>query len=255
MEAGVGVVTLEQQLVADVDGSVASLYLSEAAALLGMLWMYIGDRAAAEDLVQEAFVRVHRAWHRIDDPSRAAAYLRSVAFNLARSRWRRLRVAARHVNVEQPTPSAETSALLADDRSQVVAALSRLPTRQRECLLLRYYAGSSDAATAATLGISVNSVKTHVRRGLTTVEGQSAGRVHHAASSAAGPRRGVARRSRKRARRPTADRRGRVARACRKKGRTAQAGRWRWRSSSQTLARGWGPRTSSATRFLGDAWR
>jgi len=56
MEAGVGVVTLEQQLVADVDGSVASLYLSEAAALLGMLWMYIGDRAAPEDLVQEAFV-------------------------------------------------------------------------------------------------------------------------------------------------------------------------------------------------------
>jgi RNA polymerase sigma-70 factor (sigma-E family) len=150
------------------DDAVAALYRAEAHALLLLLWARTGDRAVAEDLVQEAFVRVHRAWHRIDDRDRAPAYLRSVALNLLRSRWRHDRVAARHPDLldKQAAPSAESEAIVDEDRDVLVAALSRLSARQRECLVLRFVDGTPELATASLLGISVNSVKTHVRRGL-----------------------------------------------------------------------------------------
>ena len=158
-------------MTADAEAEVAALYRDEAHALLMLLWARTGDRAVAEDLVHEAFVRVYRAWHRIDDRDRAPAYLRSVALNLLRSRWRHERVAARHPDllVEQAAPSAESLAMVDDDRDALVAALSRLPARQRECLVLRYIDGTPEVATATMLGISVNSVKTHVRRGLATL--------------------------------------------------------------------------------------
>jgi RNA polymerase sigma-70 factor (sigma-E family) len=150
------------------DAGVAALYRDDAHALLMLLWARTGDRAVAEDLVQEAFVRVHRAWHRIDDRDRAPAYLRSVALNLLRSRWRHERVVARHPDllVERAAPSAELEAMVDEDRIVLAAALARLPARQRECLVLRYVEGTPEVATASMLGISVNSVKTHVRRGL-----------------------------------------------------------------------------------------
>jgi RNA polymerase sigma-70 factor (sigma-E family) len=153
---------------ADADAGVAALYREEANALLALLWARTGDRSVAEDLVHEAFVRVHRAWHRIDDRDRAPAYLRSVALNLLRSRWRHERVAARHPDllVERPAPSAESEVMVDEDRVALSAALARLPVRQRECLVLRYLDGTPEAATASMRGISVNSVKTHVRRGL-----------------------------------------------------------------------------------------
>ena len=168
MDSGAVVAVEPVRLVADADRGVEALYRAEARHLLGMLWMQVGDRAAAEDLVQEAFVRVHRSWRRIDDPVKAPAYLRSVAFNLARSRWRRLATAARPVRVMRmvDAPSAESAAVDSDDRAAVVEALATLSARQRECIVLRFYAGSSDSETAATLGISINSVKTHIRRGL-----------------------------------------------------------------------------------------
>ena len=142
------------------------LFRREASALLGMMVAFLGDRAAAEDVVQEAFARVQRAWPGVD-PDRASAYLRSTAFNLARSGLRRRAVAGRYrPDRAAPGAGADDRVVLADDQRAVIDALRRLPVRQRECVTLRYYLDLTDADIGATLGISRNSVKTHLRRGL-----------------------------------------------------------------------------------------
>ncbi|MGI8806958.1 MAG: RNA polymerase sigma factor [Acidimicrobiales bacterium] len=147
------------------------LYRSYAADLLEMLWVFVGDRASAEDLVHEAFLKVHRAWPRLEPGSSARAYLRATAFNLARSGFRRRMVALRH---RQPGPghaaSPETDVVLREDQREVAAALRRLPPRQRQCVVLRYWTELGDQEIATELGISVNSVKTHLRRGLDAME-------------------------------------------------------------------------------------
>ena len=153
------------------DGLV-ELYRSYAPDLLEMLWVFVGDKATAEDLVQEAFLRVHRAWSRLD-PSSARSYLRTTAFNLARSGFRRRMVALRHRPTGPGhTASPEGDVVLREDQREVAAALRRLPARQRQCVVLRYWSDLGDQQIAVELGISVNSVKTHLRRGLVAMEKQ-----------------------------------------------------------------------------------
>jgi RNA polymerase sigma-70 factor (sigma-E family) len=129
------------------------------------------ENGMAEDLVQEAFVRLYGSWRNIRDRDKVPAYLRSTIANLARGRGRRLGVASRH----RPTPapdaaSAEEGVLQLENRSEVVAMLRRLPARQRECLVLRYYEGQTESEIAATLGISVGSVRTHTTRAMAALQ-------------------------------------------------------------------------------------
>jgi RNA polymerase sigma factor (sigma-70 family) len=93
--------------------------------------------------------------------------------NLARDHNRRGLVSLRHRPPADPTPaSVEELAAVRDDQLLVVAALRELPTRQRDCLVLRYYLELGVAEIAATLGLSANSVKTHLQRGLRALEGR-----------------------------------------------------------------------------------
>jgi RNA polymerase sigma-70 factor (sigma-E family) len=149
-----------------VSGSVDDLYRREASDLLAMLTAFLGDRAAAEDVVQEAFVRVQRSWHRIGH-GKEVPYLRTTAFNVARSQLRhRAVVAGFRPDRRRHAAAADDGVVLAEDQRAVVAALRALPVRQRECVVLRFYADLSESAFASTLGISPNSVKTHLRRGM-----------------------------------------------------------------------------------------
>ena len=142
---------------ADADRWVAALFEAEAARLVSLARFFTDDRTAAEDLVQEAFIRLARSAHRIVDHDRAAAYLRSIVINLARDHNRRGLVSFRH---RPPAAPDETLG-----RGRGGAATSRgarwwrrcaaLPGRQRECLALRYYLELSVDEIAATLGISV----------------------------------------------------------------------------------------------------
>lgn len=151
--------------------SIEDVYRAEAHSLVGMLWVYTGDRDAAEELVQEAFVRLHTSWRSLRDPDRAAAFVRTVAFNLARSRFRRLRVARRYVPERAGlVASAEDGLVLSEERRAVIDAVRSLPRRQRECVVLRYYGGLGEAETAHAMGVSVNSAKTHLRRALDALE-------------------------------------------------------------------------------------
>lgn len=155
------------------DALLTEVFERESRGLVGMLWVFTGDRATAEDLMQEAFVRLAMAWHRVRDPERAGAYLRSTAFNLARSQHRRAAVARRHrPGPSANTVSAETTALLNEGERRLLEALRGLPDRQRECLVLRFYADLEPLQIASTLGLSVNSVKTHLRRGLDALRGR-----------------------------------------------------------------------------------
>jgi RNA polymerase sigma-70 factor (ECF subfamily) len=151
----------------DADALVVSLFRAEGAALVRLARLFVDDRNAAEDLVQEAFIRLARAARRIEDPAKAPAYLRSIVLNLARDHNRRGLVSLRHhLPLDDARASTEDQIVLRDDQQAVIDALRELPHRQRDCLVLRYYEDLGIDGIAATLGISRNSVKTHLKRGL-----------------------------------------------------------------------------------------
>ena len=155
------------------DDLVGALFASESGRLVSLARFFVDDRTAAEDLVQEAFIRLARASHRIRDEDRAAAYLRSIVINLARDHNRRGLVSLRHRPPEVvDEPSAEETASALESRREVVQALRELPRRQRDCVVLRYYLDLGIDDIAATLGVSPNSVKTHLTRGLRSLAAQ-----------------------------------------------------------------------------------
>lgn len=159
--------TATSRSVDDVDALVVLLYQNEAARLVQMARWFVDDTTAAEDLVQEAFIRLTRHGHRIHDRERAAAYLRSIVINLARDHNRRGLVSLRHrPPADVDARSAEDHVTRNEDLSEVVTALRGLPRRQRDCVVLRYYLDLSVDEIADTLGVSRNSVKTHLTRGL-----------------------------------------------------------------------------------------
>lgn len=145
---------------------ILAVYREHHAALVRFASLVAPADGMAEDLVQDAVVRLYRTWSRIDDPARAPAWLRTTILNQARGRGRRLGVARRLRPDPRPdVASAEDRAMHAQRRDRVVACLRRLPPRQRECLVLRHYEGLTESGIADALGISVGSVRTHTTRG------------------------------------------------------------------------------------------
>ncbi|MFO7548105.1 MAG: sigma-70 family RNA polymerase sigma factor [Acidimicrobiia bacterium] len=156
---------------ADVDAVVVSLFRDEAVNLVRLARFFVDDRDAAEDLVQEAFIRLARSVHRIDDPSKGAAYLRSIVLNLARDHNRRGLVSLRHQMRGDPVPVPfDEEIAVREDQRRVIDALRTVSPGQRNCLVLRYYLELSIPEISDTLGISVNTVKTQLRRGLAALE-------------------------------------------------------------------------------------
>jgi len=156
----------------DADEAVTALYAAHYRSLVRLGALLLHDPVAAEDVVQDAFVAMHRAWRRLRDPERALPYLRRAVVNGSRSALRHRAVVDRHATGPgQPsgagvTDSAEEAALRASGHAEVLAALGRLPRRQREALVLRYYAELSEAEIAEAMGISRGAVKSHASRGI-----------------------------------------------------------------------------------------
>jgi RNA polymerase sigma-70 factor (sigma-E family) len=158
------------------DAFIEAMFNEHGRGLVRMVRLFVDDRNAAEDLVQEGFIRLARSAHRIDDRAKAAAYLRSIVLNLARDHNRRGLVSLRHrLPLQDSVASAEDEVVLSESHQQVVDALRDLPGRQRDCMILRYYDELSIDEVAKTLGISRNSVKTHLTRGMRALEGALAG--------------------------------------------------------------------------------
>ena len=148
---------------------VARLYADQRYGLIRLAYLLTGDRGLAEDLIQDAFLALHRRWPDLADRSQVPAYLRTSVVNGARSAHRR-RLRPRRVLLEpEDSPSADAGVLLADEHRTVLAAVRRLPRRQQEVLVLRYWAGLSEAEIAESLGVSRGTVKTCASRALATL--------------------------------------------------------------------------------------
>lgn len=132
--------------------------------------LLLGDRAAAEDVTQDAFARLAVRIGRLSEPESADGYLRVMVVNLSRSALRHRRVANRYAEQSATRePSEEDASDAMTEHQAAIAALRRLSRRQRECLVLRYYLDMAEGDVAATLGISAGSVKTHCSRGLSAL--------------------------------------------------------------------------------------
>jgi RNA polymerase sigma-70 factor (sigma-E family) len=154
-----------EEAVIDADTALEQLYVAHYAGLVRLAVLLLRDQGLAEDVVQDAFVAMHRRWDRVD-PDKAPAYLRQAVVNRSRSALRHRGVVARHRPEPAPdAPPADASVLRIERRTAVLDALAALPTRQREVLALRYFLDLSEADIARTLGISRGAVKSHASRG------------------------------------------------------------------------------------------
>jgi RNA polymerase sigma-70 factor (sigma-E family) len=149
------------------DLAVIELYSMHYAALVRLAAMLVRDTPTAEEVVQDAFVAMHDGWDRLRDTEKALAYMRQAVVNRSRSVLRHRTVVEKNLQKPSPDmPSAEAGALTLLERSAVIAALRELPERQREAIVLRYYADLSEAEIAATMNISRGAVKSHTSRGM-----------------------------------------------------------------------------------------
>jgi len=148
--------------------SVSELFRDHHLELVRLAVVMVGDLATAEDVVQDSFERLHRRWPAVREPSRALAYARASVLNGCRSVHRRSAVSRRYaprlaLPVDATVPDATAATV---ERGQLAAALRQLPRRQREVLVLRYYADLSVAEIAETLRISPSNARACISRGL-----------------------------------------------------------------------------------------
>ena len=157
---------------------IADLFHARHLELVRLATLLVGDRATAEDVVQDVFVSVCARWQRLTENGVAVAYFRTAVVNACRSVHRRRGIARRFGQGTEaalwtePEPSAESAVVLAEDRRRVLRALSRLPDRQREALVLRYYQRLTQAEIAESMGISQGTVKSTLSRGLHALGGK-----------------------------------------------------------------------------------
>jgi RNA polymerase sigma-70 factor (sigma-E family) len=151
------------------DEAVTRLFAAHYRPLVRLATLLLADSGLAEEVVQDAFVGLHQHWRGLRDADRALPYLRASVVNRARSAQRHRGVADRYLATLPPpgqAASAEIGALGALEQFAMLAALRALPTRQRETLVLRYYADLSEAEIAEAMGVSRGAVKSHAARGI-----------------------------------------------------------------------------------------
>jgi RNA polymerase sigma-70 factor (sigma-E family) len=154
---------------AGAEAAITALYQVHAVGLIRLAVVMLGDRPAAEDVVQEAFYGLYRRWARLTDTEKALSYVRSSILNGCRSELRRrIRNERRARSGPQAADaaSAEQAVLIGEEHRDVLAALRRLPRRQREVLVLRFYLELSEAEIADSMGISRGTVKSTTSRAL-----------------------------------------------------------------------------------------
>ncbi len=165
--------------------AVTALYQQNAVGLIRLAMVMLGDRAAAEDVVQDAFFGLYRNWFRLGDPANALVYTRSSVLNgcrnALRTRTRRgqrdqaagvgtaLDLAGGPPPAGQPggrsaDQSAESQVLLTEESRRMIAAIRKLPDRQREAIVLRFYLDMTAEEAASAMGISRGTVKSTTSR-------------------------------------------------------------------------------------------
>ena len=157
----------------EADQAVDALYYAHYRSLARIAALLVGDGAMAEEIVQDTFVLLHRAWPHLRDKDRALDHLRRAVVSSARSQ-----------SAASPDPPSRTRNLamagqLAPGTSGalLMAALRGLPARQREALVLKYYADWPDAQIAAAMGVSRHALNDCIRRGMSALQACAATRM------------------------------------------------------------------------------
>ena len=145
-------------------GGLEELYRREQPGLVRLASLMVRDQAVAEEIVQEAFVRIHAKLDHVDQPG---AYLRTIVVNLCRGHGRRVVTAERH----RPSPAAMVpEPSLPEELSPVWLALADLPDRQRHALVLRFYLDLPDTEIARLLDARPSTVRSLISRGLAALK-------------------------------------------------------------------------------------
>jgi RNA polymerase sigma-70 factor (sigma-E family) len=146
--------------------AVTALFREHAVGLTRLAVAMLGDRPAAEDVVQEAFCGLYRRWSHLSDPAKSLPYVRSAVLNGCRSVIRRRSRQDGRTTAEPAAASAEYDALVGEEHRAVLQAVRALPRRQREALMLRYFADLDPPEIARAMGISPGTVKSTLSRGI-----------------------------------------------------------------------------------------
>ena len=152
------------------EAHMTALYRAHALSLKRLAVLMLDDGAAAEDVVQDAFLGLFRRWGTLTDATGALPYLRASVLNGCRTAMKRR--ARRSGAVEQgdrPLESAEAAVLHTEEQHMVAAAIRRLPARQREVLVLRYYLDMTEADAAEAMHISKGTVKSATSRAIDAI--------------------------------------------------------------------------------------
>lgn len=153
----------DESRASDDEAAFRDYVLTRSTALLRMAIMLTGNRADAEDLLQAALVKTYRSWGKINDRAALDAYVRRAMVNTHISWWRRRRV-DEYPTDELPDQVVADHARESDMAEVVRRALDRLPQRMRAAVMLRYFEDMTEPEIAATLGISLGTVKSTVSR-------------------------------------------------------------------------------------------
>ena len=160
----------------DANRAVTALYRTHYRSLVRLAALLLRDVSTAEEVVQDSFVAMHNGWRRLGDSDKALSYLRQSVVSRSRSVLRHRMVVDRNVPKPAPDmPSAEQEYISQLERPALVSALRTLPARQREVLVLRYYADLPDAQIAAIMGISTGAVQSHAARAISSLLAELSG--------------------------------------------------------------------------------
>jgi RNA polymerase sigma-70 factor (sigma-E family) len=171
-----GVARATSRIPASPAQQVTALYQAHALSLARLALVMLGDAAAAEDVVQDAFLGLYRRWDRLAAPSAAQSYLRTSVLNGCRTALRRRSRHGVHADGTDDVAfggpaleSAEAAVVHGEEHRAVLAAIRRLPARQREALVLRYYLDLTEEQTAEAMRVSRGTVKSATSRAITAV--------------------------------------------------------------------------------------
>ena len=139
-------------------------FAAEYETLFRFAYFLTGHQATAEDLVQDAFVRLFRADRRIDAEG-FRAYARRTIVNLHNSRFRKLRVERKALQLQDLPNSIPAT----EPIDHIWRAIQSLPRQQRACVVMRFYEDMSEQAVATALGVSLGTVKKQMHRAMSTM--------------------------------------------------------------------------------------
>jgi RNA polymerase sigma-70 factor (sigma-E family) len=155
-----------------VGGRLGALFLRHGDGAVRLAYLLTGDRSLAEDLVQDAFVKLAGRLAHLRDPEAFDAYLRRTVVNLANSHWRRKRLERAYLERQRGRARPVPTEPDLGSRDALWRALQKLSERQRAAIVLRYYEDLSEQQVADILGCRQGTVKSLVSRGLDVLRGE-----------------------------------------------------------------------------------